>query len=109
MVSKIWGFIASRIWRHRDFSATGRCMQFFDWRFWKGDPDFISVLHCNYTSIVHRASCRYEPGPGTYALGIWTRTSDNLHDMRNVIWDIVWFNIEVNLIADSRIRYVTYL
>jgi len=41
------------MWRHHDFSARGRCTQFFDCRFWKGDPDFILVLHCNYTSIVH--------------------------------------------------------
>jgi len=33
----------------------GRSTQFLDCRFWKGDPDFISVLHCNYTSIVHRS------------------------------------------------------
>jgi len=36
------------------FLRQGRCTQFFDCRFWKGDPYFISVLHCNYTSIVHR-------------------------------------------------------
>jgi len=38
---RLSGFISSRMWRHHD------C------RFWNGDPDFILVLHCNYTSIVH--------------------------------------------------------
>jgi len=51
---RLSGFISSRMWRHRDFSARGCCTQFFDYRFWKGDPDFILVLHCNYRSIVHR-------------------------------------------------------
>jgi len=34
--------------------ARGRCTQFFDCWFWKGDSNFILVLHCNYTSKVHR-------------------------------------------------------
>jgi len=31
---------------------------FYCW-FWKGNPDFILVLHCNYTSIVHRFRYNY--------------------------------------------------
>jgi len=48
------GCIASRILRLRDFSARGRFTRFFDCWFWKSDPYFILVWHCNYTSIVHR-------------------------------------------------------
>jgi len=49
-----WVVFSSRLWRHRDFSVRGHCTQFFDCRFCKGDPDFILVLHRNYTSIVYR-------------------------------------------------------
>jgi len=36
------------------YSPGWRCTQCFDCRFWKDDPNFILVLHWNYTSIVHR-------------------------------------------------------
>ena len=35
-------------------SSLGALQVISDRGFWKGDPDFILVLHCNYMSIVHR-------------------------------------------------------
>jgi len=47
-------FIANRIWRHPDFSARGRWHAARNFLIADSDPNFILVLHCNYTSIVHR-------------------------------------------------------
>jgi len=51
MVSEITRFYCKpSSWFHRQ----GALHTIFDCRFWKGDPDYILVLHCNHTSIVHR-------------------------------------------------------
>jgi len=54
MVSEITRFYCKPDVTSSWFLRQGRCTQFLNCRFWKGDPDFISVLHCNYTSFVHR-------------------------------------------------------
>jgi len=59
MVSLITRFYCKPDMTSSWFLRQGRCTQFFDSRFWKGDPDFILVLHCNYTSIVHHFRFNY--------------------------------------------------
>jgi len=54
MVSEITRFYCKPDMTSSGFLGQGRCTHFFDCRFWKGDPNFIIVLLCNYTSVVHR-------------------------------------------------------
>jgi len=54
MISKITRFYCKPNMTSSWFLRQGALHAILDYRFWKGDPDFILVLYCNYTSIVHR-------------------------------------------------------
>jgi len=54
MVSEITRFYCKTDMTSSWFLRQGALHALFDCRFWKGDPNFIILLHWNFTSVVHR-------------------------------------------------------